>query len=104
MSDKTKTEIRMYAWYMVTEPFRLFRRFLHRSGKAINRDTATNTVALFTLVLLIKNLYFTGKVDDLAFWCGFFILIVMHFKNVWDKKKFIHVYREIKYREIKYKD
>ena len=96
IEEKTKTEMKMFMYYLFTEPWRKIKRGCRKIDKSINPNVMMYLYFFSALVLFVKN-----RRNPLWIF-GVTIATIVLLSSIWKKKKFIHVYRKEHY-EIKEK-
>ena len=92
---KHKSEIKMFFWYVITEPLRKIKKMF----KTVD-DTMTPEFLMYLFIIFGVALYIRNRNHPL--WMGAaLIVIVILLRSIWKRKKFINVYRKEHYEKLK---
>ena len=89
---KIKAEIKMFLWYLVTEPFRKI-KWVYKTVD----DTVTPEFLMYIYIIFTAALFFKNRNDPKWMFLAVIVLIIL-LRSIWIRKKFIHTYRKEKYK------
>lgn len=96
MNGKKAFQIKVFIWYLLTEPFRLFKSILKLTRPKIKRliryDTWVGVYLFFVLVFIITD-------NNKMKWVFIAILVILIIKREWEKGDYIHRWRE-RYKKV----
>jgi len=82
-----KEQLKVFFWYLYTEPWRKLKKVLTRIEKGMNISTLLYFYLVFSAILFIKNRHHP------MLYASCFIIIIVLFRNIWVSKHFIYRYR-----------
>jgi len=91
--SRLKSEVKMFWWYITTEPARKVRYLFQAVGRTVTPSLLLYVLAVFAIILFINNS------KDMTWMLVAGIIMLIGFHSIWKKKRFIHVYRKEKYKE-----
>jgi len=92
---KQKAEFRMFAWYILTEPFRKIKYLFRVTDRRV-----TPAFLLYILATITVFLFARDWKDSVA-WFGALVVALVGLNMLWKQKRFINVYRKEHYVEKK---
>jgi len=89
---KEKSHLKMFVWYVFTEPYRKVKEVFVVTGHTLNVDFVA------WIFFILGALIYANNPKNPAVYFAAFIVIVLMLYSSWSKKKFVNVYRKEHYK------